>query len=81
MFVKWKDTMDRQAAVKIIKDTFESSFDKGQFIKFSKNLLKHIDESSFVKRIFKSIPNDFYGSLFIHVDNLLTKYVYLLYLY
>jgi len=37
--------MDRQAAVKIIKDTFESSFDKGQFIKFSKNLLKHVDES------------------------------------
>ena len=37
--------MDRQAAVKIIKDTFESSFDKGQFINLSKNLVKYLDGS------------------------------------
>ncbi|MEA3420681.1 MAG: DNA methyltransferase, partial [Acidobacteriota bacterium] len=37
--------MDRQAAVKIIKDTFESSFDKGQFINLSKNLVKYLDDS------------------------------------
>jgi len=37
--------MDRQAAVKIINDTFESSFDKGQFINLSKNLVKYLDGS------------------------------------
>ncbi len=30
--------MDKQSAVKIIKDTFESSFDKARFINLSKNL-------------------------------------------
>ena len=38
--------MDRQAAVKIIKDTFESPFDKGQFINLSKNLVKYLDSST-----------------------------------
>ena len=37
--------MDRQAAVKIIKDTFESPFDKGRFINLSKNLVKYLDSS------------------------------------
>ena len=37
--------MDRQAAVKTIKDTFEKSFDKGQFINFSKNLVNYLDTS------------------------------------
>lgn len=37
--------MDRQAAVKIIRDTFESSFDKGRFINFSKNLVNYLDDS------------------------------------
>jgi len=38
--------MDRQAAAKIIRDTFENPFDKGQFVHFSRNLLNHIDDSS-----------------------------------
>lgn len=37
--------MDRQAAVKIIRDTFEKPFDKGRFITFSKNLVNYLDES------------------------------------
>jgi len=37
--------MDRQSAVRIIKDTFESSFDKGRFINLSKNLVKYLDDS------------------------------------
>jgi hypothetical protein len=37
--------MDRQAAVKIIKDTFENPFDKGKFINLSKNLVKYLDNS------------------------------------
>jgi len=37
--------MDRQAAVKIIRDTFESPFDKGRFINLSKNLVKYLDSS------------------------------------
>ena len=42
---RWKDSMDRQAAVKVIKDTFENSFDKGRFINLSKNLVKYLDSS------------------------------------
>ena len=37
--------MDRQAAVRIIKDTFEKSFDKGRFVNFSKNLVNYLDAS------------------------------------
>jgi len=37
--------MDTQAAARIIKDTFENSFDKGRFINLSKNLFKHLDVS------------------------------------
>jgi len=37
--------MDKQAATKIIKDTFENPFDKGQFINLSKNLVKYLDSS------------------------------------
>jgi hypothetical protein len=37
--------MDRQSAVKIIKDTFENSFDNGRFINLSKNLVKYLDDS------------------------------------
>ncbi|MCD5384059.1 class I SAM-dependent DNA methyltransferase, partial [candidate division WOR-3 bacterium] len=39
--------MDEQAAVKIIRDTFEGSFNKGQFVHFTKNLFNRIDESTF----------------------------------
>jgi type I restriction-modification system DNA methylase subunit len=37
--------MDRPAAVKLIRDTFENSFDNGRFINLSKNLFKHLDVS------------------------------------
>ena len=37
--------MDKQAAVKIIRDTFESLFDKGRFTNFSKNLVNYLDDS------------------------------------
>lgn len=37
--------MDRQTAVKIIRDTFERAFDRGQFFNFSKNLVNFLDTS------------------------------------
>ncbi len=37
--------MDKQSAVKLIRDTFESPFDKGWFINLSKNLVKNIETS------------------------------------
>jgi len=42
--------MDKQQARKIIKDTFESSFDKEKFTYFIKNLLNEIDEKTFILR-------------------------------
>ena len=39
--------MDKQRAQEIIKETFESSFDKSNFIRFIKELLNRIDEDSF----------------------------------
>jgi Eco57I restriction-modification methylase/TaqI-like C-terminal specificity domain len=39
--------MDKQQAQKIIRDTFESSFDKSGFTGFIKNLLNMIDEAPF----------------------------------
>jgi len=37
--------MDKPAAVKLIRDTFEDSFDKGRFVTLSKNLVKYLDDS------------------------------------
>ena len=39
--------MDKEHAKKIIKDTFEQAFNKGQFTGFVKNLLNRIDEDTF----------------------------------
>jgi len=39
--------MNRKQAKKLIKDTFESSFDKEKFVYFIKNLLNKIEEKSF----------------------------------
>ena len=39
--------MDKHQVQNIIKETFESAFDKERFIGFIKNLLKRIEESSF----------------------------------
>jgi hypothetical protein len=40
--------MDKRQAQNIIRETFESPFDKGHFIAFIKNLLNHIDEAPFI---------------------------------
>ena len=51
--------MDKQAAVKIIRDTFENSFNRTQFVHFARNLLNKIDESKafhargYIPEIFK----------------------------
>ncbi len=37
--------MTNQQAINLIRDTFESSFDKGKFIRFVKNLFKHYDDT------------------------------------
>lgn len=37
--------IDKQAATRIIKDTFEEPFDKGRFIHFARNLLNFLDDS------------------------------------
>ena len=37
--------MDKQAAVKLVKDTLENPFDKGKFINLSQNLVKYLDAS------------------------------------
>ncbi len=42
--------MQREAAKKLITDTFEQPFDKGQFTKFCKNLLNRIDPDRFTYR-------------------------------
>ncbi|PIU28923.1 MAG: restriction endonuclease [Candidatus Hydromicrobium americanum] len=43
--------MDKQAAVKIIRDTFEKPFDRGQYVNFIKNLFNSIgDSKNFIYR-------------------------------
>lgn len=39
--------MDRQAAIKIIRETFEKPFNKEQYVYFIKNLFNKIDEDTF----------------------------------
>ena len=40
-------SIDKQQAQELIKETFESSFEKSGFTNFIKNLLNRIDEDSF----------------------------------
>jgi hypothetical protein len=42
--------MDKEAARKLIKKTFQESFDKESFTIFIKNLLNHIEEAPFIYR-------------------------------
>jgi len=42
--------MDKQQAKNIIKETFENPFNKGRFTSFIKNLLKIIEEETFIYR-------------------------------
>ncbi len=37
--------MDRQAAIRIVRDTFEAPFDKARYVNFCRNLLNYIDTS------------------------------------
>jgi hypothetical protein len=39
--------MDKQQALKVIKETFENPFDKDQFTKFIRDLLSHIEDAPF----------------------------------
>ena len=40
--------MDREQAKKLVRETFENPFDKERFTLFIKNLLKHIEEKTFI---------------------------------
>ena len=40
--------MDKQQAQNLIRETFESPFEKGRFTGFIKNLLNHIEDAPFV---------------------------------
>ncbi|MFQ5680553.1 MAG: Eco57I restriction-modification methylase domain-containing protein [Candidatus Omnitrophota bacterium] len=42
--------MDKKQAQTLIKETFESPFDKNRFIVFAKNLLNDVEEASFIYR-------------------------------
>jgi len=42
--------MNREQAKELIRDTFESPFNKEKFIVFIKNLLNRIEESPFIYR-------------------------------
>ena len=51
--------IDKQAATKIIRETFEKPFDKGRFAYFAKNLLNKIDESKVLHLQGAYIPESF----------------------
>jgi hypothetical protein len=50
--------MDKQQAINLVKETFESSFERGQFIKFIKNLLNQYEEAE-ITRTGNYIPDSF----------------------
>ena len=50
--------MDKTQAQTIVKNTFESPFNKSEFIRFVKNLLDHIDEAPFSYRG-NSLPDSY----------------------
>jgi len=62
--------MDKQQAREIIKDTFESSFDKDKFTRFIRNLLNRIDDSLFTYQG-NSIPDAYkqYIKKLEHIGN------------
>lgn len=66
--------MDKASAVNLIVNTFESSFDKGKFATFTKNLLKTYDDTrafsrsgAYVKDAFKHIVSH-YDRLGVYTD-------------
>src|SRR3989337_2326515 len=50
--------MDKQQAINIVKETFESQFEKRQFIKFVKNLLNQYEVAE-ISRTGNYIPDSF----------------------
>ena len=42
--------MDKDASHRIVRETFENSFDKEKFVYFVKNLLNSFDDAQFVYR-------------------------------
>lgn len=50
--------MEKQAAVKLIRETFESSFEKERFVFLAKNLFNHLEEAHFIYRG-NTIPDAF----------------------
>ena len=42
--------MDKESAKRLVKNTFNSAFDKERFIRFIKELLNNYDESNFIYR-------------------------------
>ena len=64
--------MDKQTAVRIIRDTFENPFDKGRFVTFSKNLVNHLDDSKNFTYRGNIIPDAY--ELYIHTLERIGKY-------
>jgi len=48
--------LDKQQAQDIVRNTFESPFDKGRFVIFVKDLLNHIDESKSFSKPLTQLP-------------------------
>jgi len=65
--------MEKQAATKIVKDTFNNPFDKGQYLYFIKNLFNFIDESKNFMYKGQYIPDAF--KPYIHTLERIGKYV------
>lgn len=55
--------MNKQTAIKIIRDTFEKLFDEGRFIHFSKNLVNYLDTSKNFTYQGNIIPDAFEQSI------------------
>ena len=55
--------MERISATKLIRDTFEKPFDKGQFTTFSRNLVKHLDETGNFSYYGNYIPDAYEESI------------------
>ena len=65
--------MEKQAAIKIVQDTFNNPFDKGQYLYFIKNLFNFIDESKNFMYRGQYIPDAF--KPYIHTLERIGKYV------
>jgi hypothetical protein len=60
--------MDKQAAVRIVKDTFENPFDKAHFVNLAKNLFKTLDTTESFLWAGNRIPNA--GAFQPHINSI-----------